>query len=174
MTTVQIVGIAVATAIVLLLIIALLVTRRRGSAGEERAAVMAHASFLDDAPQDTLSTLGKAEQPMEDITIDPGAPRQGRPADENAWPATPVSARTEERDALGLDWGPSSDTLAAGAAAATAAPPDDETTGELPAAAEPARPAEGVPAAAEEATPDSGPGGRRVPLSDIILSLIHI
>jgi hypothetical protein len=81
---VQIVGIAVAAAIVLLLIIALLVTRRRGSAGDEPAAVTPHASFLDDAPQDTLSTLGKAEQPMEDITVDPGAQRESRPADEDA------------------------------------------------------------------------------------------
>ena len=171
MTTVQIVGIAVAAAIVLLLIIALLVTRRRGSADEKPATVMSHASFLDDAPQDTLSALGKAEQPMEDITIDPGAQRESRPADENA-EATPVTTRAEERehDALGLDWGTSSETLAAGAAAAAAAPPDDETTGELPAAAAPAGPSEGVPAAAEEAAPESGSGGRRVPLSDIIVT----
>ena len=81
MTTVQIVGIAVAAAIVLLLIIALLVTRRRGHASEAPAAVMSHASFLDDAPQDTLATLGKAEQPMEDITVDPGVQRQSRPVD---------------------------------------------------------------------------------------------
>lgn len=143
MTTVQIVGIAVAAAIVLLLIIALLVTRRRGSAGDEPAAVMPHASFLDDAPQDTLSTLGKAEQPMEDITIDPGAQRESRPADENA-AATPVTTETEERehDALGLDWGTSGETLAAGAAA-------------------------------EEAAPESGSGGRRVPLSDIIVTTSH-
>src|SRR5665647_1273895 len=77
MTTVQIVGIVVAAAIVLLLIIALLMTRRRGSASKEPAAVTPHASFLDDAPQDTLSALGKAEQPMEDVTIDPGVHRAG-------------------------------------------------------------------------------------------------
>lgn len=179
MTTVQIVGIVVAAAIVLLLIIALLVTRRRGSTSEEPAAVTPHASFLDDAPQDTLSALGKAEQPVEDVTVDPGVHRQGRPADENAMPAPPVAAGTEERqrDALGLDWGPSSNTLAAdtsaaaaGAAASPAASPDDETTGELPAAAEPARPAEGGSAASEEAAPEPDPDGRRVPLSDIIVT----
>ena len=201
MTTVQIVGIIVAAAIVLLLIIALLVTRRRGSASEEPPAVMSHASFLDDAPQDTLSGLGKAEQPMEDVTIDPGAHSHARPADENAGPAPPVDAATEEEPeggGLGLDWGPSGDAQAseaeAAAAAATspAAPADDETTGELPitqtptattttrspvtdsgsSADEPvpARPAEGGPAASEEAGPESGPVGRRVPLSDIIVT----
>ena len=161
MTTVQIVGIAVAAALVLLLIIALLVTRRRGSASEEPAPEMSRASFLDDAPQDTLSALGKAEQPVEGITIDPGVQRQGRPADENAVPAP-------------------------------AAPADDETTGELPAAGMtaaattpqslftesdasadepvPARPAEGGSAASEEAAPESGADGRRVPLSDIIVT----
>jgi hypothetical protein len=201
MTTVQIVGIAVAAAIVLLLIIALLVTRRRGSVSEEPPAAMPHASFLDDAPQDTLSALGKAEQPMEDVTIDPGEDRQVGPADENAAPAPTGAAATQEPggNGLGLDWGPSNDAPASGAAAAAveaatspAAPPDDETTGELPAASttpaatttsspftesgaladepEPARPAEGGSAASEEAAPESGHGGRRVPLSDIIVT----
>jgi len=172
MTTVQIVGIVVAAAIVLLLIIALLVTQRRGSASEEPPAVTSHASFLDDALQDTLSALGKAEQPVEDVTIDPGVHREGRPADENAVPAPPVAAGTEERerDALGLDWGPWGDAQASGAAASPAAPPDDETTGELPDEPAPARPAEGGSAASEEAAPESGPGGRRVPLSDIIVT----
>src|SRR5665648_1028567 len=137
MTTVQIVGIVVAAAIVLLLIIALLMTRRRGSASKEPAAVTPHASFLDDAPQDTLSALGKAEQPMEDVTIDPGVHREGRPADENAVPAPPVAAGTEEREraALGLDWG-----------------------------------RWGGSAASEEAAPEPDPDGRRVALSDIIVT----
>ena len=169
MTTVQIVGIVVAAAIVLLLIVALLVTRRGGSAGEEPPAVLPHASFLDDAPQDTLSGLGKAERPVEDVTLDPDGQRQGRPTDENAVPAA-----------------------AAGAATSPAAPADAETTGELPAADTPAAttttqspltessasadepvpawPAEGGSAASEEAAPESGAGGRRVPLSDIIVT----
>jgi hypothetical protein len=175
MTTVQIVGIVVAAAIVLLLIIALLVTRRRGSASEESAAA-SHASFLDDAPQDTLSTLGKAEQPMEDITIDPGVHREGRPADENAVPAPPVAAAAEESEGNALGGSSShalaADTSAAAAdpAASPAVPADDETTGELPAVAEPARPAEGGSAASQEAAPESGAGDRRVPLSDIIVT----
>jgi hypothetical protein len=169
MTTVQIVGIVVAAAIVLLLIIALLVTRRRGSASKEPPAVTPHASFLDDAPQDTLSSLGKAEQPMEDVTIDPGVHREGRPADENAVPAPPVAAGTEEREraALGLDWGLWGEAEKAGAAASVAA---NETTGELPDEPPPARPAEGGSAASEEAAPEPDPDGRRVPLSDIIVT----
>jgi hypothetical protein len=184
MTTVQIVGIVVAAAIVLLLVIALLVTRRRGSARDEPAA---RGSFLDDAPQDTLAGLGRAEQPMEDPTLDPRENRQTRPADDIAAPAeTDVPAGSW----LGLDWGPSGETeTEAGSEARSAAiPADDETTGELPGVhtpasstttlgqvAEnggfaPARPAEGGPATTEEAVPDSGTGGRRVPLSDIIVT----
>ena len=169
MTTVQIVGIVVAATIVILLIIALLVTRRRDSAGDKPAEATSHASFLDDAPQDTLSSLGKAEQPVEEVTIDPSADRQGRPADENAASAAGVGAATSQ-----------------------AAPVDDETTGELPAAdqsaatttsrspitksgasadePEPARPAEGWSAASDEAALASGAGDRRVPLSDIIVT----
>jgi hypothetical protein len=185
MTTVQIVGIVVAAAIVLLLVIALLVTRRRGSASEKPPVAPTHASFLDDAPQDTLATLGKAEQPMEDVTIDPGAHRQDRPADQTAEPSPPAAVATPQPAGrgLGLDWGQSRHPLAAA----------DETTGELlvadtPAAATttfddtvtesgasadepvPARPAEGGSDASVEAAPESGAGDRRVPLSDIIVT----
>jgi hypothetical protein len=168
MTTVQIVGIVVAAAIVLLLIIALLVTRRRGSASKEPAAATSHASFLDDAPQDSLSALGKAEQPMEDVTMDPGVHREGRPADENAVPAPPVAAAAQEPEgnALGLDWGHSGDTLAA---TTTTQSPVTES-GASADEPEPAWPAEGGSAAPEEAAPESGPGSRRVPLSDIIVT----
>jgi hypothetical protein len=201
MTTVQIVGIVVAAAIVLLLIIALLVTRRRGSTSEEPPAEVSHASFLDDAPQDTLSGLGKAEHSVEDVTIDPDMPRGGRPTGEDAVPAPSVAAAAEEPEGNGLSLGggPSGAALASGTAAeaagavtSPAAPADDETTGELPAAPTaaatmttqspvtesgasadepaPARPAEGGSAASEEVAPESGAGGRRVPLSDIIVT----
>ena len=180
MTTVQIVGIAVAAVIVLLLVIALLMTRRRGGADEGPPAKPS-GSFLDDAPQDTLSGLGKAEHPVDEITLDPGTDRQGQPTDESAVPA---AAEEPGRNGLGLDWGP------AGGAPAAAA--DDETTGELPVADAlaavtttqlplterdapadepvPARPAEGGSAASKEAASESGAGGRRVPLSDIIVT----
>jgi pyruvate/2-oxoglutarate dehydrogenase complex dihydrolipoamide acyltransferase (E2) component len=201
MTTVQIVGIVVAAAIVLLLIIALLVTRRRGSTSEEPPAETSHASFLDDAPQDTLSGLGKAEHPVEDVTIDPDRPRWDRSTGEDAVLAPPVAAGAEvpEGNRLALGGGPSGDVqaadaiaAAAGAAASPAAPAHDETTDELPAARTPAtttttpspatesggfaddrvpaRPAEGGSAASKEAAPESGAGGRRVPLSDIIVT----
>ena len=71
MTTVQIIGIAVASLAVLLLIVALIVTRRRGDQPDEEPRAAA-SSFLDEAPQDTFSGLGKPEQPVEDITLDPG------------------------------------------------------------------------------------------------------
>lgn len=95
MSTVQIIGIAVASLVVLLLVVALVVTRRRGhgaAAAEERPAA---GSFLDDAPQDTLSGLGRAEHPVEDVTIDPGVHREAMEAG--------ISG------GLGLDWGPESD-----------------------------------------------------------------
>ena len=104
MTTVQIIGISVAGAAVLLLIIALLVTRRRRDDGEEDLARPA-PSFLDEAPQDTFSVLGKAEQPVEDITLDPAVQR----AAEAEQAAVADRAREQHRPppgGLGLDWGP--------------------------------------------------------------------
>jgi hypothetical protein len=72
MSTVQIVGIVVAVALVLLLIVALLVTRRRGQAsGQEQAAASSAGSFLDQAPKDTFAGLGRVEQSVEDVTLDP-------------------------------------------------------------------------------------------------------
>ena len=71
MTTVQIVGIAVAAAVVLLLVIALVVTRRRGRLEPPPPGT----SFLDLSPQDTLDELGRAEQPVEDVTLESRALR---------------------------------------------------------------------------------------------------
>jgi len=158
MTTVQIVGIVVAAAIVILLIIALLVTRRRGSGDEKPAEATSHASFLDDAPQDTLSSLGKAEQPVEDVTIDPDADRQGRPTDEGAAPAPPDDETTGEL--------PAADPSAA---TTTSRSPITES-GASAHEPEPAGPAEGGSVASDEAAPESGAGDRRVPLSDIIVT----
>jgi len=158
MTTVQIVGIVVAAAIVILLLIALLVTRRRGSGDEKPAEATSHASFLDDAPQDTLSSLGKAEQPVEDVTIDPDADRQGRPTDEGAAPAPPDDETTGEL--------PAADPSAA---TTTSRSPITES-GASAHEPEPARPAEGGSVASDEAAPESGAGDRRVPLSDIIVT----
>jgi hypothetical protein len=146
MTTVQIIGIAVASLAVLLLVIALLVTRRRHTEPEAADAPPDGGSFLDQAPQDTLSGLGKVEQPVEDVTIDPAVPRATAAAD-----IQPENERQPQPGGLGLDWGPdlSVETMmppegpaapAPAEFAATAAMMDDATeiTGEL-AAAEAAR-----------------------------------
>ena len=174
MTTVQIVGIAVAAAVVVLLIVALLVTRRRGSAGgapEEQP----DASFLDAAPQDTLAALGKAEQPMEDVTLDPAGTRALRdPA-----AAVPATAAIAEPDGpLSLDWGPPPPQPAPDSAA-TPAPPVESVVPEPPspepapeAVTEPPEPDAGttteeIPAVA---TPEHAAASRKVPLSDIIVT----
>jgi hypothetical protein len=141
MTTVQIVGIAVAAVVVLVLVVALVLTRRRGDAGEGPQAMPepGGGSFLDEAPQDTFSGLGKAEQPVEEVTIDPAVEREARRSAEAA-KAAAVSARPGLADqapprtegGLGLDWGPSGSgaidsapaegaAIAAGAAAAAGA-----------------------------------------------------
>jgi hypothetical protein len=73
MSTLQIVAIAVAAGLIVLLIIALLVTRRRGtSATPEQATPPPDApSFIDERLHDSFAGLGKAEQSVEDVTLDP-------------------------------------------------------------------------------------------------------
>jgi hypothetical protein len=193
MDPVQIVGIAVATLVVVLLVVALLVTRRRGD-HTDVTAPDPQRSFLDDAPQDTLSRLGQAEQPVEDVTVDPAVRRA-----QEAAAAQVAAAPTPPGDGhrLGLDWDPSGGDTHAGATATDSTPPpparlDAETTGELPvmgtaatgsrpslvtesdaqaAAPVPAQPAEGGRAAAgNPAASESGTAGGLVPLSDIIVT----
>lgn len=191
MSTVQIVGIAVASLVVLILVVALVITRRRGDSPDS-AERSAPASFLDAAPQDTLSRLGRAEQPMEDVTIDPGTARLTAEAETRApEPSADAPAGGSEpapSAGLGLDWGPEAGAQAlepaaepeapsglappaAEPGAATAPGPDIDTeSGAAPVAAQPARPAEGGPAAGDATAPESGFGGRMVPLSDIIVT----
>jgi hypothetical protein len=200
MTTVQIIGIAVASLAVLLLIIALIVTRRRDEPGEDDARPSG-GSFLDGAPQDTFSVLGKAEQPVEDITLDPAVERAAaaeRAADEAA-AAGHSRQRPAQPGGLGLDWGPDLSVRTTDARDERTGSPrrdedDAEITGELrpdetvtlpareaspapegesgdqTAAPQPARPAEGGSVAGEVATREPGSGGRLVPLSDIIVT----
>ena len=201
MTTVQIIGIAVASLAVLLLIIALIVTRRRGDAPDSRRRRRPASSFLDDAPQDTFSGLGKAEQPVEDVTIDPaverGASRASAPA--AAAPRLQRPSARPQPGGLGLDWGPDLQRTddRPGRRAGTCAPlrrrdgdhgraaagrgggaPRAETrprpptgeSGDQVGRHAAARPAEGEAAAADVAAPESGSGGRLVPLSDIIVT----
>ena len=198
MTTVQIIGIAVASVAVLLLIVALIVTRRRDDAPEDDA-LPAGSSFLDDAPQDTFSVLGRAEEPVEDITIDPALERASAAEREDAAAAEQVPQRAPQPGGLGLDWGPDLSVQTTGLRDGSSGPPlhdedDAEITGELRpdetvalptgdappppegesgdqvATSQPARPAEGGPAAGDVAAPESGSGGRLVPLSDIIVT----
>jgi len=161
MTTVQIVGIAVAAAVVVLLIVALLVTRRRGAADEAPAA-KSGASFLDSAPQDTLAGLGKVEQPVEDITLDPEATRALLDASPEAVAAASAAGDLEPDGPLSLDWGPSPHEP--GPAAPEAAPAAaSEAAPEAGSAAAPVAPAPAAP-------PAPTGGGRKVPLSDIIVT----
>jgi hypothetical protein len=142
MTTVQIVGIAVAAAVIVLLVIALLVTRRRRSSDRETAA-QSGASFLDTAPQDTLSSLGRAEHPVEDVTLDPAGTRALRDAAPTAAAARLADAGVDHEGPLSLDWGP---------------PPP------VPAAEPAVEPPPVVALAARDAA------GHKVPLSDIIVT----
>jgi hypothetical protein len=195
MSTVQIVGIVVASLAILLLVIALIVTRRRGDERDEETHPAA-PSFLDEAPQDTFAVLGKPEQAVEDVTLDPAVERAAAARRAEA-------SEQAERDrqpqpgGLGLDWGPDLSVRTTGPEAEGAEPPqqdDAEITGELRpeeaqvlpaedtppspegesgdqvAVTQPARPAEGGPAAGDVAAQESGSGGRLVPLSDIIVT----
>jgi hypothetical protein len=103
MTTVQIVAIVVASLAALLLVIALVVTRRRSDEPAEEA--QQSGSFLDEAPQDTFSVLGKAEQPVEDITLDPAVERAAA-ASRVAAAEQAQRERQPQPGGLGLDWGP--------------------------------------------------------------------
>jgi hypothetical protein len=108
MTTVQIIGISVAGAALLLLIIVLLVTRGRHHDEQDQAP--ARQSFLDEPPQDTFSVLGRAEHPVEDVTLDPAAERaaaeRAAAAGRAAAVAPPPRPRQVPPGGLGLDWGP--------------------------------------------------------------------
>jgi hypothetical protein len=164
MTTVQIIGIVVASLAVLLLVIALIVSRRRHSEPKEAEGQPDGGSFLDGAPQDTFSGLGKVEQPVEDVTIDPAVERASAAAGVEA-----VSERQPQPGGLGLDWGPDlsvktteppegSAAPASPEPAAAPAPVDDETeiTGELAAA-------QAAPLAPESSPPaPEGESGRQV------------
>ncbi len=156
MTTVQIIGVSVAGAAVLLLIVALIVTRRRSRDDDEQYEARPESSFLDQAPQDTFSVLGKPEQDVEDITIDPAYER-ALEAEQAAAAARAQQARQPQPGGLGLDWGP--DLSVRGLEPEPLTAPswgdDPETTGELRGGAEPGAGQESVDAAwgplAEEA-----------------------
>ena len=99
-------------------------------------------------PQDTFSGLGKAEHPVEDITLDPALERAAaarrEAATTQAAPATEAAAQVDAEPAqrdrqpqpggLGLDWGPDLSVRTTGFDAGPPEPRaagDDEITGEL-------------------------------------------
>ena len=143
MTTVQIIGVSVAAAAVLLLIIALIVTRRRGD-DDEQDETRPGPSFLDEAPQDTFSALGRAEQPIEDITLrplrwsarpPPSAPRAAAVRRTRGSRSPAVSGSTGARTSACASWRPSRAQRPPGTMRrrSPGAPAGDETeiTGEL-------------------------------------------
>ncbi len=172
MTTVQIVGIAVAAAVVMLLVIALVVTRRRGSKPEPPPD---DVSFLGLSPQDTFDGLGRAEEPVEDVTLEPRAVRALRSdsaaAEPPFRPAGPVSLTedTTGEIAPAVVPPPSAPAWAGedlrGTAGGSWWPPDDEDAVSPAGAAGPA----GI-AAACSATPTPAVPDRKVPLADIIVT----
>ncbi len=152
MTTVQIIGIVVASLALILLVVALIVTRRHGTTEEDETR---HGgSFLGEAPRDRFDVLGKAERPVEDVTLDPALER----AKEAELAALDELARERQPQpgGLGLDWGP--DLTVREAPFPQQHTPavvfeEDEITGEIPAAGT-----------------DRPSAGRLVPLSDIIVT----
>jgi hypothetical protein len=131
MSTVQMIGVSVAGAAVLLLVIALIVTRRRGGA-DEQDEIRTGPSFLDEGPQDTFAALGKAERPVEDITLDPAVERAAAAERADA-AARAQDEKQPQPGGLGLDWGPdlSVRELAPDPIAAPSWDDEAETTGEL-------------------------------------------
>jgi len=144
MSTLQIVAIAIAAGLVVLLIIALLVTRRRGpSAGPDGVSASIAPSFIDERLDDSFAGLGKAEQSVEDVTLDPVTDDFGHsPADGDGF--------TGQQD----------ETEVTGELPVVQAIPDDQQTSPLTASS-----------AQTAAEPASEPGaGGTVPLSDIIVT----
>ncbi len=172
MSTIQIVGIAVAAVIVVLLVVALLVTRKGGGDRGEAGESAEHASFLDSPPSDTLSKLG--------------APEHASPTDaETAAAVTPpevvrtsTGVASAAREGLGLDW----DRAEASPGMEPPPVPDEtETTSEMPAVAQPEPEAPVEPKA--EAAPEAAPAeefpaepeapaasDKLIPLSSIIVT----
>lgn len=176
MSTIQIVGIAVAAVIVLLLVIALIVTRKpAGDEAREDESPTAEAttapSFLDAPPKDTLERLGKPERRPDEATVpEPSVPAPPAPSREEmpaAGPAAGAGAAATTATAatgagadegLGLDWDhPGADDARAREAAPKAKMTEPQAaakTSRPEAAAEPSAPAEAPPA---EAPPAEAP-----------------
>jgi hypothetical protein len=150
MTTIQIVGIAVAAAIVAVLIAALIITRDKGKQ-EDQAAMTAvppppGESFLDQQPTDSFARLGKVEI----VVVDQAVEQAPLPADLEV-PAEP--------DDEGETTGPI-EPVAEPEPAESGTTADEAPAGEAPANEAPT---------ADEAPAQTGES-KLVPLSDIIVT----
>lgn len=168
MSTIQIVGIAVATVIVVLLVIALIVTRQRGGGAAQAHGESGRGSFLDAPPSDTLAKLGAAEHTPAEPVVEPAPP-----AAPGSVPAPAEAVAGATGDELGLDWDASRGALATPAAYDGH---DSETTGEMSAVPAEARPhaapepetaAELTSAAAAQAAAERQPLADEAPPTDM-------
>jgi len=154
MTTLHFIGIAVAVLAGLLFVAALVVTRKRGDETPPTDA-QDPGSFLDQAPQDTFSTLGRPDLPVEDVTLDPALERAT--AERHNADAAAADGQRPQPGGLGLEWGPDLSVRTLDHDAVPRGAGDPLAAGEEPAAGA---------AAAER----PGSEGRLVPLSDIIVT----
>lgn len=171
MSTIQIVGIAVAAVIVVLLVVALLVTRKGGGDRGEAGASAERTSFLDSPPSDTLSRLGAPEH------VSPADAKSVEPVTPPEVVRTATGVASGAREGLGLDW----DRADVAPGIQPPVPDESETTGEVPAVAlaEPEAPvgprAEATPDAESAGEPLAKPeapaaSDRLIPLSSIIVT----
>lgn len=155
MTTLHFIGIAVAVLAGLLFVAALVVTRKRGDETPS-ADAQDPGSFLDQAPQDTFSTLGRPDLPVEDVTLDPALERATAER-QDADAAAAADGQRPQPGGLGLEWGPDLSVRTLDHDAVARGADDPLAAGEEPAAGA---------AAAER----PGSEERLVPLSDIIVT----
>jgi len=154
MTTLHFIGIAVAVLAGLLFVAALVVTRKRGDETPS-ADAQDPGSFLDQAPQDTFSTLGRPDLPVEDVTLDPALERAT--AERQDTDTAAADGQRPQPGGLGLEWGPDLSVRTLDHDAVARGADDPLTAGE-------------EPAAGAAAADRPGSEGRLVPLSDIIVT----
>jgi hypothetical protein len=110
MSTVQIVGIAVASAIVVVLIISLIITRDRGKTAPDDVQPAANeTSFLDEAPRDQFHRMGRAE-PDAETTGEVPMPTATAPYD-HAVATPPVFEPAEEQPTDAAEPPPAGDLI---------------------------------------------------------------
>ncbi len=187
MSTIQIVGIAVAAVIVVLLVVGLIVTRKPDEEDVETSDESQRCSLFDTPPSDTLAKLGAPEYVPAEPPVAGDATTNGRATTSEGGAPGSGTAMSGEID---LDWGERDEPPAVPAKSAPAGRTRDdaETTDDMTAvkvdAEAPVGSAEPVAEPASEATPaQSSPkspaaegsepqasASRLVPLSSIIVT----